>query len=336
MSFLSSLGLSAATSALSGLFGGAASAMDYKESKKLMKYQHDMAVADWERQNAYNTPTAQMQRLKDAGLNPYLMYGQGTTGVSSSSVQQPQFTKIDKYSRMADAINTSIQQQLAIKMQQAQIKQMKTQNRLIDAQITTESEKQANMRVDKLRKQFDLDFANDTRSNLISEISLRVDTARRNLDLLKGHITKQVYEITGQILDNANKRATYNEILARTGNLKSLTNLNYANASAVASLINLRVAQEALVWLQSEGQITQNEILHKVSKLKDQEIKKAIIEIREKGVEEYFYRHYGTKNPGGGHTTNSSSWNVRGLGGHSSSESTPYFVPYQPGSSGGW
>jgi hypothetical protein len=34
----------------------------------------------WKRQNAYNTPANQMQRLKDAGLNPALMYGQGTMG----------------------------------------------------------------------------------------------------------------------------------------------------------------------------------------------------------------------------------------------------------------
>lgn len=34
----------------------------------------------WHLQNAYNTPIAQMQRLKDAGLNPNLMYSQGTVG----------------------------------------------------------------------------------------------------------------------------------------------------------------------------------------------------------------------------------------------------------------
>lgn len=46
-------------------------------------YQKDLDM--WERQNAYNTPLEQMQRLKDAGLNPNLMYGQGTTGNASSA-----------------------------------------------------------------------------------------------------------------------------------------------------------------------------------------------------------------------------------------------------------
>lgn len=34
----------------------------------------------WHRQNEYNLPIHQMQRMKDAGLNPHLMYGKGTPG----------------------------------------------------------------------------------------------------------------------------------------------------------------------------------------------------------------------------------------------------------------
>lgn len=43
-------------------------------------------VQFWNMQNAYNTPKAQMGRLKDAGLNPNLIYGSGSanTGVAGS------------------------------------------------------------------------------------------------------------------------------------------------------------------------------------------------------------------------------------------------------------
>jgi hypothetical protein len=37
----------------------------------------------WNMQNKYNTPLAQMQRFKDAGLNPNLIYGKGTPGQAS-------------------------------------------------------------------------------------------------------------------------------------------------------------------------------------------------------------------------------------------------------------
>lgn len=38
----------------------------------------------WKMQNEYNTPSAQVQRLKDAGINPYLALGNVQTGSASS------------------------------------------------------------------------------------------------------------------------------------------------------------------------------------------------------------------------------------------------------------
>jgi hypothetical protein len=49
------------------------------------KYAFDRNVDMWKMQNEYNTPEAQMQRFKDAGLNPHLMYGQGTAGNASGA-----------------------------------------------------------------------------------------------------------------------------------------------------------------------------------------------------------------------------------------------------------
>ena len=49
----------------------------FKRSKEMFDYQ-----------NAYNTPKRQMERLRRAGLNPALMYGQGTTGNASGFPQQ--------------------------------------------------------------------------------------------------------------------------------------------------------------------------------------------------------------------------------------------------------
>lgn len=54
-----------------------------KMNKRAEKYNWEMyktqrydALADWNMQNQYNSPAAQMQRFKDAGLNPNLIYGQ--------------------------------------------------------------------------------------------------------------------------------------------------------------------------------------------------------------------------------------------------------------------
>lgn len=47
-----------------------------------LAYQRSMQT--WHMQNEYNTPQMQMERFKAAGLNPHLIYGQGSAGLASS------------------------------------------------------------------------------------------------------------------------------------------------------------------------------------------------------------------------------------------------------------
>jgi len=50
----------------------------------LSKNQRDWAVQRWKAQNRYNRPSSQVQRYMEAGLNPALMYGQGSPGNAST------------------------------------------------------------------------------------------------------------------------------------------------------------------------------------------------------------------------------------------------------------
>lgn len=61
-----------------------ASTFNYEHTKQLAKWQNDMNIQNWHMQNEYNSPSAQMDRLKAAGLNPNLMYGQGNPGNAGS------------------------------------------------------------------------------------------------------------------------------------------------------------------------------------------------------------------------------------------------------------
>lgn len=51
---------------------------------ELAKYNWEQQKDMWNAQNQYNTPSAQMSRYRDAGLNPNLIYGQGSNGNSTS------------------------------------------------------------------------------------------------------------------------------------------------------------------------------------------------------------------------------------------------------------
>lgn len=69
--------------------------------------------------NAYNTPKAQMARYQDAGLNPNLIYGQGSPGNQNSTLTYPD-VKAPDYQRLMDAVPVFNQTRLADSQVQAQ------------------------------------------------------------------------------------------------------------------------------------------------------------------------------------------------------------------------
>lgn len=57
-------------------------------NRELAEYSFSQQQKMWEQQNRYNAPSAQMDRFKEAGLNPHLIYGQGTPG---NAQEMPQY-----------------------------------------------------------------------------------------------------------------------------------------------------------------------------------------------------------------------------------------------------
>lgn len=67
----------------------------YEYQRKLMEYQNEIALKNWQLENEYNSPSAQMQRYQDAGLNPNLIYGQQNTSGSIGEYQPSAVTPIE-------------------------------------------------------------------------------------------------------------------------------------------------------------------------------------------------------------------------------------------------
>lgn len=59
----------------------------HKYNRAMAEYTFNKNIEMWRMQNEYNSPQAQMQRLKEAGLNPHLMYGKGTVGNAQTMPQ---------------------------------------------------------------------------------------------------------------------------------------------------------------------------------------------------------------------------------------------------------
>lgn len=128
----------------------------YSRQKRLMMLEHQYNIEDWQRQNAYNHPAAQMQRLREGGLNPALTIGgvnpqatggdmaatdvpgEPTTPMQSSQILSDNIGKIGN-----DISNAILQSTQAAKNQQDTIKAAEeTQGIHIDNQTRAELNKQ--------------------------------------------------------------------------------------------------------------------------------------------------------------------------------------------------
>lgn len=70
---------------LNFILGQIGSELDMGRQRRLMAEQYKYNLEQWNRQNVYDSPAAQMQRFRDAGLNPDLVYGQ----MGNGSTMQP-------------------------------------------------------------------------------------------------------------------------------------------------------------------------------------------------------------------------------------------------------
>lgn len=112
-----------------------------------------------DRQNAYNSPASQMQRLREAGLNPHLIYSGGATtpSVSASPAPPPQLQPVNKYfdPQSFQAASQVYLQLQSLELQnknldlqnrglEADVKLKERQGNLLDAQAVTEASKKVN------------------------------------------------------------------------------------------------------------------------------------------------------------------------------------------------
>lgn len=112
-----------------GMIGSAISQrQNYKYSKKLMELQYQQNLDLWNKQNEYNSPTAQMQRLQAAGLNPNLVYGSSVAGNSSNNTS----TSLGSVSPVdyTDSMFKGVSAVTNMKLARSTVRRQETQNQL--------------------------------------------------------------------------------------------------------------------------------------------------------------------------------------------------------------
>lgn len=107
---------------ISGLGNVVATAMTNRANRHLAEYAYSKDLEMWNRQNEYNSPQAQMERLQAAGLNPALMYGQGSQAAGQAKEMPRYNAPTMDYTAAVPMIAQTLSTFQDIKVKQAQEK----------------------------------------------------------------------------------------------------------------------------------------------------------------------------------------------------------------------
>jgi hypothetical protein len=180
---------------------GASAAATGKMNKKTRKWaekereiNRQYALQDYATMNEYNSPRAQMQRFKEAGLNPNLIYGQSNEGATVRSTDQGKWNPEAPQFDIGSAAQAGLQQYYNVKMQDAQIDLMAKEGAVKTADVAMKTASTAEASARTAKTQFELGLAQELKQYSLqaAEANLRkmmVDTAaatqRMDLDLQK-------------------------------------------------------------------------------------------------------------------------------------------------------
>lgn len=100
-------------------------------NEKMYGIQRADALADWAMQNSYNHPSSQMARLREAGLNPNLVYGTGSVVANSQS--QPRATDTKPWNPETPKVNLPevLSSYQDFQLRQAQVDNLRVQNDIL-------------------------------------------------------------------------------------------------------------------------------------------------------------------------------------------------------------
>jgi hypothetical protein len=134
---------------ISGLFQNRNVDKTNAANMQLAELANQHNIENWNMMNAYNTPAAQMQRLKDAGLNPFSAAA-SVTGGNAAAMAAYQAPKVDYNSRQSVAAATfaGLSQAIA-QYQDIRHRQLENRNEETKAEILQEDLETKTMKNEK-------------------------------------------------------------------------------------------------------------------------------------------------------------------------------------------
>lgn len=200
----------AVISGLGGLVGNLLTGSAQKDTNKtnlqIARETNEANYRLWNENNLYNTPAAQMSRLRAAGLNPNMVYGQVSSGNSSSPVTAQ--GAVMKSAKFGDfGASAAVMSYLQGKMQESTISLQDTQSAKNKAETNRTNVESLNLQKDGLLK--DITYSQKLFDYFKSNDLYPVE--RRQLELSLKQKKREIARIDATI-DNLNAQTSRTEV----------------------------------------------------------------------------------------------------------------------------
>lgn len=263
------MGFSVANKMVDSVFNEHAANKAFSRQKALMQMQNELAIQNWERENAYNTPAAVKQRLMAAGINPDLMYGQLGMASMQSDISSPSAPSAP----MSSTGISNLAQDIAA------IQNAITNRNISEAQIPNINADTGNKVADTRNKEVDTEgkSLDNVGKELANEYSRRTLEDRVANVGLQNHWTQE--QINNMKQQTVNLQAQYRMLIEninnaiRDGKLKD-KEIKYFDAQMSAYIQNLRASSAyqnaAAGFTDSQKALLDQSMPYKISMLKDE------------------------------------------------------------------
>ena len=182
----------------------------------LAKQQNQWNIDQWNRENAYNTPAAQMARFKDAGLNSDLMYGQQNLSAASPEMTAGEGSQPTDVSNLANkrTIGDIVSQAATTRLTNAQAKLAESQANKTDKEATGQDYQNDILKSDAA-------FRDALNSGTVQLNNMSLKVSEKGMQLTDEQIAKVRKEC--QQIDQSieQSRAAVDEIRQKISNLKT-------------------------------------------------------------------------------------------------------------------
>lgn len=144
----------------------------------LWDQQNDYNQRLWNQENAYNSPMAQMQRFKEAGLNPNLIYGQSNMGgsMATANLESTEYrsSKIDSHAPQQWQprapqfdLQDGVMAYLNFRQMSAQTNNLEQQNKVLEEEAFNKQIQGIRLLQDVNKADFDQGISRELRDNTI-------------------------------------------------------------------------------------------------------------------------------------------------------------------------